>query len=720
MTLLKLSSILMLIFFTLVFSLSIYKYLTLREATLLGKKESIFFQIEPPKEFQENQTENGFQGSEGFSPGVHSRSIFEKFSKLPVYLKNFQENHSNFPELCREFWKKSVKASILPHRVSQNREIKPGPNFQVEEVLQFLNDTEYLGNKTILKIRISYKYYPKAKNKIQFLPSIYCIRDGRIKKPKKIKLRDVNHTLRYISKAIQSINKENLLRNHSQSHLLSPQNTETSGNLDLLLHYDDCPIIWNSMPFNIYRNDTLHIEKCVLNSKLSKDIQLLLSESARIFKTSQAVPLNPILDQIEAPVPEDSSPSTNPSSYLLSFSSEKEPTVISQIVRNNLPTQTACSLVNSFLNKAVSHLSSTNSNHIRCNGNVQCYLPCYFTDNSNSPSIFPSIYERLEKNDPAKVFKNLHCICKFNSKSSSGLILSISTHPNSRDLSAIPYANHLDIYEDSARSFLFSPVNGNCNFSNASSSFCPLTRPFDLKENSLFFIGRYTDTSRLDLSCHLFNLFSKQSPLTSFFQPNSTIKSQVFISDSNKISCKNRAEFLQNKTLCDSNFICRNHSVSFPDWVSGLSSSKFSLDLPGVGPWSNRLRILMLSDMVNVSPTRTSESENETKMILPRCELHCLFFTANYPQGSISRIVSNFAFNCLSEDGITQYFRTLLTELGTWELSSGSTGDFPVPAHSVLSSSPRKIDNPDPAELILISPVKDLKDLENRLESCFN
>lgn len=547
-----------------------------------------------------------------------SSKIFKSFNNLPSIVKVFQNHQKgDFSIPCQNYWKESVKSLISKYKHSDNtKSPKLGPNLQTEEIIKYLSGTTINDDNTMIKIRLKYIFDSKTRKIIQFKPILSCIVDHRIPKPKpnRLKIRDINHTIKYIFKAIKEINKENQYENINTD--LSQNHTRY---LDVLIHYDDCPIIWNSMPFHIYKNDTLHLEKCILNSKFSKQIQFLISNSTEIYylihQETSSTKYNPssysnnsnhsfnnkyskVFNKSSKNLPSYVlyfNPSLNQNNNYYnkySFNNSKTNTqnqdqdgynnyysrlnnnnaIISNLIHHHLSNHTICNEINHFVNQIISNYSFPG---IICNGNIQCYIPCFFENNN---LIFSSIFHKLKKRDTFKLFNHLHCICKFNhQKTSSGLILSISSHFNSLDFASIPYVNHLDNNEITARSIIHNYYYYLNN-----------TNLWNLKNNTLFFIGRYTDTFRLDLSCDIYNLLIHNNQ-------SDNISNKVFISDSNKISCENRARLLEKLTLCDSLFICRKESISFNHWISESISSKFSLDVSGVGPWSNRLRMLMLT-----------------------------------------------------------------------------------------------------------------------------
>ncbi|KAK9174102.1 Uncharacterized protein cmbei_2003500 [Cryptosporidium meleagridis] len=560
-------------------------------------------------------------------------NVFQIFHNLPEIIKSFQDHQkNNFSKSCENYWKKSVKSLISKYKTNSNtnssNHFKPqilGPSLQTEEMIKYLSRTTLNDDITMIKLRFKYIFDPINRKILKFEPTISCILDERIPKViqlKRLKIRDINHTIKYIFKAIQKTSIEENKNNNKNNSLKYNNHIRY---LDLLIHYDDCPIIWKTMPFYIYKNDTLHIEKCILNSKFSKQMQFLLSnitEIHHVFLKPQQ--FNSKCSCISTLISYNNNGSSNintcedtkvnvtnqPSncfsysssiskSYFLSFNHyhyqnqnnnqsiiqnddqkyhQNNGTIFSSLINNHLTTFEICEIINNFVKKIISILSSHDHiPEIMCYGAIKCYIPCYF---ENKNSIFTSTFDKLKKRDKLKLFNHLHCICQFNPKNSpnsSGLILSISSNPNSWDFASIPYVNHLDNNELIARSFISDEyTNNNKDLWN-------------FKNNTLFFIGRYTDTSRLDLSCNIYNEINQNN-----FQ-SGNISNHVFISDSNKISCENRANLLEKLTLCDSKFICRKESISFIEWIHRLISSKFSLDLSGVGPWSNRLRMLMLS-----------------------------------------------------------------------------------------------------------------------------
>ncbi|KAL5370145.1 transmembrane domain-containing protein near C, signal peptide [Cryptosporidium parvum] len=692
----------------------------------------------------------------------NDENIFQIFNNLPEIIKSFQDHQkNNFPKLCQNYWKKSVKSLISKYKTSSiinssnhSKSLILGPSFQIEEMIKYLSYTTINDDITMIKLRFKYIFDSINRKILEFEPIISCIPDQRIPKVsklKQLKIRDINHTIKYIFKAIQ---KNSIEENENNNENNSLKYNNHIRYLDLLIHYDDCPIIWKSMPFHIYKNDTLHIEKCILNSKFSKQMQFLLSNTTEIHHVflkpqqqfnSKCTSLSTLIsynnndnsnNNSNMNICEDSTVNvTNQSSNFTSYSSsvsksyflsfnhyqnqnnnnqsiiqnddqnyhQNNGTIFSSLINNHLTTYTICEIINNFVKQIISILSRYHIPEIMCYGTIKCYIPCFFQNNN---SIFTSIFDKLKKRDIFKLFNHLHCICQFNPKNSpnsSGLILSISSNSNSWDFASIPYVNHLDNNELIARSFISNEYpNNNKDLWN-------------LKNNTLFFIGRYTDTSRLDLSCNIYNEIYHNN----FHSGN--ISNHVFISDSNKISCENRANLLEKLTLCDSKFICRKESISFIDWINRLVSSKFSLDLSGVGPWSNRLRMLMLTGTMIFQNIRSYYSHQFYDLLFKK---NRLFFKFNNisdillnvnlilenPQisSNISKITSNFAHNCLSEEGIAQYFKTLLFEFGYWDLDSlifsNNTNKHSFPFQNFTE--------------IKFSPKDNLKTIRNKIETC--
>ncbi|KAH8581724.1 uncharacterized protein ELE39_001854 [Cryptosporidium sp. chipmunk genotype I] len=608
-----------------------------------NNNSNLFFALEKIPGESEKQTEYKNQR-------FVNQNIFQTFNHLPEIIKAFQNHHkTNFLKSCQDYWKKSVKSLISKYKTNPNssnhsKPLKLGPSLQTEEIIKYLTSTTINDDNTMIRLRLKYVFDPITRKILSFDPIISCILDDRIPKVsqlKQLKIRDINHTIKYIFKAIQKTNQKEIQNNNKNNSIQYYYNHIRY--LDLLIHYDDCPIIWNSMPFHIYENDTLHLEKCILNSKFSKQIQFLLSNSTEIhhvFFQSQKQFNNKYTlsnfyynNSSTSNQPSFSHPSSTLPSYFLSFNPNKyyhhshsnssqsiqnlnqnNGTIFSSLINHHLPTYKICESINNFVKQVISKASS-HIPEIMCHGTIQCYIPCFF---ENKNHIFPSIFDKLKKGNITKLFNHLHCICKFNnpknSPNSGGLILSISSHPNSWDFASIPYVNHLDNNELTARSIISNYHPNNKDLWN-------------IKNNNLFFIGRYTDTSRLDLSCSIYNEISHNNQ-------SEKVSNNVFISDSNKISCENRANLLEKLTLCDSKFICRKESISFQDWIAKSISSKFSLDVSGVGPWSNRLRMLMLTGTMIFQNIRSYHSNQFYDHLFKK---NNLFFKFN----NVSDILSN-------------------------------------------------------------------------------
>ncbi|KAH8740255.1 hypothetical protein FG386_001530 [Cryptosporidium ryanae] len=584
---------------------------------------------------------------------ILSNNVLINFENLPDYIKNFENTENKHFELCREYWNNDIELIFNKYLSNTNiNSIKP--SIQTEYTLNYINNTSINDDITLIKIRLKFKYNKKIPD-YYILPIVYCINDERIKL-NKYKFRDINHTIKYINKAIK-INNLNKSEN---------EYNETK-NIDLLIHYDDCPIIWNSIPYTIIHNNSVEYEKCILKSKLSKEIQRIITNNTIIEREYN---LNKYSD------------SKHNFAYITKINEITFKSKIIDIYNNSI--EYICDKINEHINNIIFKINNENinedNNALLCFGTIQCYLPCYYNNkndninnsskfNINNNDVYSKISHKLKKNQ-IDIFKVLHCICKPDVKNNENLFIhSVSTHNNTLDLGTIPYVNHLDNNEIIIRS-LFVP--NNTNWRN--------------KNDTLFFIGRYTDTFRLDLSCIVFNLLSNNyynnTDENNYNLVSNYINNQVYISDSNKISCNNRAKFLENKVKCDKDFICRNSSLSLNEWVLLLLKSKFSLDLSGVGPWSNRLRMLLLFGISIIQNNRSFISNQFYDLPLKKNNLIFNFNNAydiinninlinKNPLLSekISNITSNFSLHCLSENGLILYYKILLNKLIYYELS---------------------------------------------------
>ncbi|KAK6590878.1 hypothetical protein RS030_111885 [Cryptosporidium xiaoi] len=578
---------------------------------------------------------------------IKSNNIFNNFENLPDYIKRFEYKDINNTYSCNEYWRNDIEI-ILNKYLSNTNISSIRPSIQTEYALNYINNTSINNDITFVKLRLKIKYNTNISD-YYILPIVYCINDKRIKL-KKYKFRDLNHTIKYIKKAI-------ILNNLNKSE----NEYNKTRNIDLLIHYDDCPIIWDSIPNSIiYNKDKMEHEKCILKSRISKEIQTIIINNTI---TESIYDLNQY--------------SNNKDNFKYKTNINKIIFESDIIDISNNSTEYICNTLNDHINNIIYNINNKNiskNNNVLCFGTIQCYLPCYYnskninsTYNNNSNAdinkndIYLDISHKLKKSQ-IDIFKILHCICK-PSENNELLIHSISTHNNTLDLGTIPYVNHFDNSEIIIRS-LFLPNN----------------TIWSKKEDTLFFIGRYTDTLRLDLSCFIYNLLSNNK----YYNVTSTyLDNHVYVSDSNKISCNDRAKFLENKTKCDKNFICRNISLSLNDWISLLLRSKFSLDLSGVGPWSNRLRMLFLFGVSIIQNNRSFISNQFYDLPFKKNQLIFNFNDSNdiinninlmnknvLFSEKISNITSNFSLHCLTDYGLTLYYNTLLNKLIYLELTS--------------------------------------------------
>ncbi|KAH7648697.1 hypothetical protein FG379_002167 [Cryptosporidium bovis] len=619
---------------TTVLSTTLY-YINLIQYKRLFNNTSIFLETNDERD---NNTIN---------VNITSNNIFNNFENLPDYIKRFEYKDINNTYSCHEYWRNDIEL-ILNKYLSNTNISSIRPTIQTEYALNYINNTSINNNITFVKLRLKIKYNTNISD-YYILPIVYCINDKRIKL-KKYKFRDLNHTIKYIKKAI-------ILNNLNKSE----NEYNKTKNIDLLIHYDDCPIIWDSIPNSIiYNNNKMEYEKCILKSRISREIQTIIINNTI---TESIYDLNQY--------------SNNKDNFKYKTNIDKI-TFESDIINiSNNSTEYICNTLNDHINNIIYNINNKNinkNNNVLCFGTIQCYLPCYYNSKDinstynnnfnvdiNKNDIYLDISHKLKKSQ-IDIFKILHCICK-PSENNELLIHSISTHNNTLDLGTIPYVNHFDNSEIIIRS-LFLPNN----------------TIWSKKEDTLFFIGRYTDTLRLDLSCFIYNLLSNNK----YYNATSTyLDNHVYVSDSNKISCNNRAKFLENKTKCDKNFICRNISLSLNDWISLLLRSKFSLDLSGVGPWSNRLRKLFLFGISIIQNNRSFISNQFYDLPFKKNQLIFNFNDANdiinninlmnrnaLFSEKISNITSNFSLHCLSDYGLTLYYNTLLNKLIYLELTS--------------------------------------------------
>ncbi|OII73486.1 hypothetical protein cand_003440 [Cryptosporidium andersoni] len=554
---------------------------------------------------------------------------------LLSFLNYSNYNNKYFLKLCDIYWYNYIQDNL---KIFKNIYNNKSPTELVDNVLNFVNKSMITQN-TLIRLRLKIKYKPiidigQNKNIIYSLkPEIYCVKDHRIK-PNKIKFRDIKHTIKYIYETIYIINS--YYSSIHENHINNNKENIYTKNLDILLHYDDCPQIWHSIDKNPY------IEKCITSSDLSIKIRnLLKNEISNNFYNNDKSSLFLFNNSINI---------FNLSNY-----------------NDNLDINKYCNYIQIFVDNFLININMNNTNFIHpCIGYIKCNIPCNKIKviNIKNKSIL-KIYEHI--------FNSLQCICTYNNNYNNppGLLLSISSNNKyTWDIAAIPYVNHLDNNEKLARSYAINNLLKNNNIINK--YFDLIKSQWDKKKNEIFFIGRYTDKSRIDISCWLYNEIKN----------NSKIESNVYIVDSNKISCKKYSRDLQKKLLCNSDYICREEIIYFEKWLKLLNQSKISLDLPGVGPWSTRLRILLLSGSIILQSERSIRSHQFYDLPLKKLGLILGFSNENEffknvyqiinnPEiySKVSQILKTFAIHCLSEDGIKNYFFNLINELVNWEIS---------------------------------------------------
>ncbi|KAJ1604306.1 hypothetical protein OJ253_3748 [Cryptosporidium canis] len=651
------------------------------------------------------------QGSLGGRQASGS-GIIGSLSSLPEVIKAFQDGpNADFSARCQDYWSDHLKYLISKYKSSGQEFQTPGPVIQMEEIIRYLSGTTTNDNNTMIRVRLKYALDPGSKRILGFDPVISCIPDVRVSRPSqdRIKLRDINHTFRRIFKAIKKFNtSQETTRDLTTKHIR---------HLDLLIHYDDCPVIWKSMPFHIYRNDTLHLEKCILNSKFSKKIQSILSNSTEIHQVlPQLTNAKHSSSSDQGLLETQDQPSNNLTSYLLLFStsptllqgshhdtsyssSTLEPLLLSQnglclkdlitssLIHANLPSRTACRIINEFVSQITLH---TPLQGVSCFGTIQCHIPCFFEDNP----IFPSILDKLRKNDPAKIFNHLHCICQFSPSGSPGLILSISSHENSWDLPSIPYPITLSTTRSGiSRTTLSSSLEDTQTLTDLTS---PVT---------------FTTPSRIShKSSPIKSLSLTPTKYPATIGPSSWRKLHNVIPTSS--AEKNPPPFRTGYLIpypASSPSISLESDPGPTDSECSCSQRKqpmrlFSLHLPSTGT-------------MIFQNTRSFHSQQFYDLPFKK---NNLFFRFSNPadiligvnsilenphiSSNISRIISNFAQYCLSDDGITQYFTTLLSELGQWDLLTHLDENT---THSQINSTE-----------IPFLPKDNLQTIKSKVEAC--
>ncbi|CEL94061.1 unnamed protein product [Vitrella brassicaformis CCMP3155] len=251
-----------------------------------------------------------------------------------------------------------------------------------------------------------------------------------------------------------------------------------------------------------------------------------------------------------------------------------------------------------------------------------------------------------------------------NKTSPRPLLLSESSFINlTWDIPAIPYNSHNNDEEALTRQTLSSLLYGK------GSSPDSWSHAWSRKRESVFFIGRNNDPFRLQVACEVNVL---EPPLSR----------KLYISDAGeekrwRNNCTEKAAQLQRELGCIARHICRPEPVSADEWQKELLQHKYALDLPGIGPWSARLRLLLLAGSVIFQQTRSFEAAQFYDLLLKRNGVLHQFSTSKElvervkwfrQHDQVARRIAlaghTFAWHCLTREGIRQFLMTWLRRLG--------------------------------------------------------
>ncbi|CEM23325.1 unnamed protein product [Vitrella brassicaformis CCMP3155] len=249
-----------------------------------------------------------------------------------------------------------------------------------------------------------------------------------------------------------------------------------------------------------------------------------------------------------------------------------------------------------------------------------------------------------------------------------GMLLSESTHLlYSWDIPGVPYGTHNNRFEEVIRNKMHDIA-----YANGSLSEDLWAKAWNSKEDGVFFIGRFNDDARLQLACQMSVLDLQMSRA-------------FYISDAAKAdrprqNCTKHAIELERAFGCSASHICRGPDTSFDVWQEELFKHKYVLDLPGIGPWSARLSLLLLSGAVVFQHIRNFEAAQFYDAPLKRRGVLVPFSDARDLQEKldwfrnhddvaqrVARAAHQWAWTCLTRESIGKSLVTLLRRLGTFQ-----------------------------------------------------
>jgi len=159
------------------------------------------------------------------------------------------------------------------------------------------------------------------------------------------------------------------------------------------------------------------------------------------------------------------------------------------------------------------------------------------------------------------------------------------------------------------------------------------------------------------------------------------LSEDVFLADSANRKmprnyCRKEAEEMERKRKCSSAHVCRDLPTTGREWRRRLSRHKYVLDMPGFGPWSHRLRFLLLSGAVVFQQKRAFDFEQfydrplkEYGVIVPFTDANDLLSKVRWLQKHdevakrIASAAHAFAWSCLSQEGIRMFIVSLMKKL---------------------------------------------------------
>ncbi|CEM34586.1 unnamed protein product [Vitrella brassicaformis CCMP3155] len=261
----------------------------------------------------------------------------------------------------------------------------------------------------------------------------------------------------------------------------------------------------------------------------------------------------------------------------------------------------------------------------------------------------------------------------FNESAPPALLFSDAASPQwNWDVPVVPYNSHNDKEENRVRKHLskmFYDENGQFSANR-------FERQWRKKRSGFFFVGRKSDAARLIVACEVNAIDAELSESFYLTDAGNPIRQRN--------NCTSDAMKLQKSRGCSASHICRQESTGPEEWQDLLFRHKYVLDFPGLGPWSIRLRHLLLNGGLVFQQRRAFENTQffdgplkRYGVLIPFSEGNELVEKVRWFQEhdevakKAAWAAHTFAWNCLSPEGIRQFLIHLLLRLGhigeSWE-----------------------------------------------------